>query len=108
MLLLMLERITDMRLGTEGMVDSLKLVLLKDGRQVLSKKIKVRETVQTPWMGMRITVSSIVPGGVTQEEVRPTELQPKMPLPPSAPPIVRQIERKKLQLLRDCRVDMAS
>jgi ABC-type transport system involved in cytochrome c biogenesis permease subunit len=58
--------------------------LLKNGSEVFSKNVAIGEVLETPWMGMKITVNSIVPGGVMTEAVRPTEMQVKSPLPPSA------------------------
>lgn len=81
----------------------LRLELYKDGQSVLTRTVSAGETVQTPWMGMQITIASISRdggGGDTKvggiaaakgpaatpgsDQVTPVELQPKSPLPPSA------------------------
>jgi hypothetical protein len=72
--------------------DKLRVELYKNNEQVLTKVAGAGEQIQTPWMGMKITVSSIgkrAPASQQQQQagaddVRPVELVPKMPLPPAA------------------------
>lgn len=58
--------------------------LLKGGTSVLSKWAKAEETIETPWMGMQLTVNGVVFGGVETEEVKPTTPALRSEMPPSA------------------------
>lgn len=73
------------RTENENEVD---VVLFKNQKEVLSKRIKVGEEVETPWMGMKITLTSM--GAKTNQaqdnsnEVVEIEMPFKAPLPGSA------------------------
>jgi len=58
--------------------------LSKNGQEVLKKRVKAGEMVQTPWMGMQITLESIGASGSMIDKVTPIDLPPKTNLPPSA------------------------
>lgn len=64
----------------------IEIVLLKNKKEVLNQKVKLGETVVTPWMGMEITILSI--GNSKQpndsDEIDVIKLPKKSPLPPSA------------------------
>lgn len=83
--------------------NQVRLELYKNGESVLTKTVSAGETVQTPWMGMKVTITSIsqdggapapasgvsevaVAGssGGNADQVMPVGLPPKSPLPPSA------------------------
>ena len=65
-------------------LDAVHVQLFKNGEAVLTKKAKAGETIQSPWMGMKITINSIGPSGKMIDQIRSAEMQPRMPLPPSA------------------------
>ena len=64
--------------------DALTLRLLKNGQEVMRKPVKLGEIVQTPWMGMTLSVGSIRRGVVPVETVEEAELVEKQPLPMGA------------------------
>jgi len=70
--------------ANEGHANQSRIVLRKNGQQVLSKIMPIGEPLQTPWMGMKITIQAISDQGNAEESIRPTEMQPRKPLPPSA------------------------
>jgi hypothetical protein len=66
-----------------------EVALFKNKKEVLTKTLNIGETVETPWMGMKITLLSL--GGENQsaqkhnhDEVSIISLPLKSPLPPSA------------------------
>lgn len=61
-----------------------KFRLSKDGVDLLTQEVKLGETLQTPWMGIKITPLSIVRNATLVRGVKPTEMVPKESLPPSA------------------------
>lgn len=64
--------------------DSAEIVLKKEGQLVAHDKIIAGQTYQTPWMGMTVTLASIVRGGQTRVAVQPIEPTKGKNLPPSA------------------------
>ncbi|MDR3606981.1 MAG: cytochrome c biogenesis protein ResB [Oligoflexia bacterium] len=60
------------------------LELFKNGNQVLKQAVQEGVPVQTPWMGMQVTLRSIVRGGQEVGLVRPIELPVRAQMPPSA------------------------
>lgn len=64
--------------------DQVLVRLSKNGKKELEQWTKAGDVVQTPWMGMKITVMQIVRGGVESQRVSPTEPMPGTELPSSA------------------------
>ena len=65
--------------------DKVQVKLSKGGAEVLSQWVKKGEMVQTPWMGMQITLTDMALGGVTEStEIKPTEQSLRSEMPPSA------------------------
>lgn len=58
--------------------------LLKAGQEVLRQTVSAGEAIQTPWMGMVLTLGSIQRGVVPADRVLEIEPQEKEPLPPGA------------------------
>jgi hypothetical protein len=63
---------------------SLSVELFKNGSSVLKKQVQEGEAVETPWMGMVLTLDSVVRGGEETEEVKAIDLPARTQLPPSA------------------------
>jgi len=61
-----------------------EIVLKKDGKVVAHDMISAGQTYQTPWMGMVITLASVVHGGQTRMVAEPVEPTKGKNLPPSA------------------------
>lgn len=68
----------------ENSPDKVMLKLIKGGTEVLARWVKAGEMVQTPWMGMQITLNELVVNGSESQEVKPTELTLRTEMPPSA------------------------
>ena len=64
--------------------NEVEVVLSKNGREVMKKQIKAGDVLQTPWMGMQITLESVGSMGSMVDKVNPIELPTKSNLPPSA------------------------
>lgn len=60
------------------------LELVKDGQQVLQQAMKPGETVQTPWMGMQVTLASLIPKAEAVNEVNAIEPKQREDMPPGA------------------------
>ncbi len=61
-----------------------RVELYKDNQNVMTKVASSGNIVDTPWMGMRITLGSIVKNSSKQAVVTETEVPEKSDLPPSA------------------------
>jgi ResB-like family len=61
-----------------------EIVLKKDGKVVAHDVVRAGQTYQTPWMGMVITLASVVHGGQTRVIAEPVEPTKGKNLPPSA------------------------
>ena len=68
----------------EKQTDQAQLELEKQGKVVLRQPIRPGETVQTPWMGMQVTLTSLIPRAVPVNEVTPTEPRQREEIPPGA------------------------
>ncbi len=68
----------------EGTQDKAEVVLLKNNAEVLKQWVKPGEMVQTPWMGMQLTLNDLVFNGAETQEVKPTEQTLRTEMPPSA------------------------
>ena len=64
--------------------DRVRLDLFKDGQKVLSQFATSGQIVQTPWMGMTISIGGILSQSSLQEEVHAAEVLPRQPLPMAA------------------------
>jgi len=73
--------VIDFRMVSESTVE---IRLSKNGSEVLRKTLKSGDTLQTPWMGMELTLEGVGATGSMIEKVSPIELPPKTNLPPSA------------------------
>ncbi|MDZ4083417.1 MAG: cytochrome c biogenesis protein ResB, partial [Bdellovibrionales bacterium] len=62
----------------------LHVKLKKDGKTVLEKLLAKSETVETPWMGMKLTAQDILRNAVEEADVRAVTPTPRQDLPPSA------------------------
>jgi hypothetical protein len=70
--------------------------LKKDGKVVLSKTASPGDVIETPWMGMKLTLQDVVEGAVEQTDVRAVSAIPRQELPPSA--VLLQVEKGFPQL----------
>ncbi len=68
----------------QGDAKSAVVVLTKNGKEVGRKEVHEGEAYQTPWMGMVITLASIVKGGEFVQTAVPVAPQKGTELPPSA------------------------
>jgi hypothetical protein len=64
--------------------DRAEIVLRKEGQLVAHETIAAGQTYQTPWMGMQVTLASVVRGGQTRVVAEPIEPTKGKNLPPSA------------------------
>ncbi len=64
--------------------DRAEVVLKKDGKLVAHETVTAGQTYQTPWMGMAITLASVVRGGQTRVVAEPVQPTKGKNLPPSA------------------------
>lgn len=74
----------------------IQVELKKDGKVVLSKSASPGEIIETPWMGMKLTLQEVVEGAVEQTDVRAVAALPRQELPPSA--VLVQVEKGFPQL----------
>ena len=58
--------------------------LIKDGNTIGQQELAPGQTYDTPWMGIKIIVGTIVQGGRAVQEARAVGLTQKMDLPPSS------------------------
>ncbi len=58
--------------------------LFKEGKPVLHQLARAGEVVQTPWMGMQLTIGSIVPGAEPKDSVKAIEAPQRENLPTGA------------------------
>lgn len=63
---------------------TVRIDLHKAGKKVFSKVAKIGETVETPWMGMKLTVNSVIPNAVVKDEVKPAQMRERGMMPESA------------------------
>ncbi len=68
----------------EGTPDKVEVVLLKNGAEVQRQWAKKGDMVQTPWMGMQITLNELVFNGAETEDVKPDVQNLRSEMPPSA------------------------
>ncbi len=64
--------------------DKVLVELFKNGDPVLSKIASEGESIQTPWMGMLLTVASIIPGAEPRDQVKAIEPPQRENLPTGA------------------------
>ncbi len=63
----------------------IQVSLFKNGQSVLTQSASSGDTIQTPWMGMKLTLLGIQDAAsASGERIAPIELQPKTDLPPAA------------------------
>lgn len=64
--------------------DQAQLEMIKDGKVDLLKTIHTGETIQTPWMGMQVTLASVIPHAEPVNDVRAVEPHQREDLPMGA------------------------
>ncbi len=74
----------------------IEVELKKNGEVVLKKEAAIGDTIETPWMGMKLTLKSMVRNAVEDVAVQPTEPVMRQDLPPSA--VLVQLEKGFPQL----------
>lgn len=62
----------------------IRVELYKNGESVMKQAIVPGESLVTPWMGIRLTLGSVVHNAVMRTEVSPAVIEPRSELPPSA------------------------
>lgn len=76
--------------------DRVEVELRKNGEVVLKKEASAGDVIETPWMGMKLTLKSVVQNAVEDVAVLPTEPAMRQDLPPSA--VLVQLEKGFPQL----------
>lgn len=61
-----------------------KVELYKNDKSVLNQIASVGDVIQTPWMGQKITITDLKSRALPVDNIQPTTMIPKSPLPPSA------------------------
>lgn len=64
--------------------DSVLVRLVKDGQTVGQQELQAGQTYETPWMGIRIILGTVIQGSRAVQEARAVGLTQKMDLPPSS------------------------
>jgi len=62
----------------------IKVVLYKNGKQFFERLVNRGETIETPWMGMKIKLDSVMRNAVAVDQVRPAQMRPRSQLAESA------------------------
>lgn len=80
---------------------SITLALSKNGKEILRKPIFENQPIQTPWMGIQVTIKKVISSANPGDTVMPTSLAKRAPFAPSAAMISFPAEgqRKKTWLI---------
>lgn len=62
----------------------IRVVLMTDGKAVMTKTAKIGDVIDTPWMGMKVALNRLMLNAVPSDRIRPIEMRPGMVLPDSA------------------------
>ncbi len=92
----------------EGTPDKVLLKLLKGGAEVLTRWMKRGDSVETPWMGIQISLNELVFNGAQSQKVSPAALVQRTDMPPSALSLKPQSENdaKPFWLLENAAQDV--